>query len=154
MTKRPPIGKGTSPASGARQGVLMVMMENYAIKSANFLPSGKIAIGIKMTKTGMNIIRHIDDIGFILFHIRGNEGQHLFTVSQPPKLIDKEEMEKMSVYPSLKDGNIYLLVEFNADLGLDSSNLNPNKIKVDKRERYDANYCLVGDLIESLQDEG
>lgn len=66
MTKRPPIGKGTSPASGARQGVLMVMMENYAIKSANFLPSGKIAIGIKMTKAGMNIVRHIDDIGHSL----------------------------------------------------------------------------------------
>lgn len=145
---------GTSPASGARQGVLMVMMENYALKSANFLPSGKIAIGIKMTKTGMNIIRHIDDIGFILFHIRGNEGQHLFALSQPPKLIDKEEMKKLSVYPSFKDGNIYLLVEFSADQELDSSNLNSNKIKVDKRERYDANYCLVGDLMESHQDEG
>lgn len=123
-------------------------------KSANFLPSGKIAIGIKMTKTGMNIIRHIDDIGFILFHIRGNEGQHLFALSQPPKLIDKEEMKKLSVYPSFKDGNIYLLVEFSADQELDSSNLNSNKIKVDKRERYDANYCLVGDLMESHQDEG
>ncbi len=145
---------GTSSASSARQGVLMVMMENYAIKSPNFLSSGKIAIGIKMTKTGMNIIRHIDDIGFILFHIRGSEGQHLFALSQPPKLIDKEEMEKLSVYPSFKDGNIYLLVEFGADQELDSSNLNSGKIKVSKRERYDANYCLVGDLMESLQDEG
>lgn len=145
------VKSGTSSAPNARQGVLMVMMENYAIKSTSFLPSGKISIGIKMTKTGMNIIRHIDDIGFILFHIRGNEGQHLFAVSQTPKLIDKEEMEQLSVYPSLKDCNIYLLIEFNADHELDSSNLNSNKIKVSKRERYDANYCQVKDLLESLQ---
>lgn len=71
----------------------MVMMENYTTKSSSFLPIGKIAIGIKMTKMGMNVIRHMDVIGFILFHIRGNEGQHLFAVSQTPKLIDKEEME-------------------------------------------------------------
>lgn len=144
------VKSGTSSAPNARQGALMVMMENYDIKSSNFLPSGKIAIGIKMTKTGMNIIRHIDDIGFILFHIRGNEGQHLFAVSQTPKLIDKEEMEQQSVYPTLKDCNIYLLIEFNADQELDSSNLNSNKIKVSKRERYDANYCQVKDLLESL----
>ena len=144
------VKSGTSSPPNARQGVLMVMMENYAIKSTSFLSSGKIAIGIKMTKTGMNIIRHIDDIGFILFHIRGNEGQHLFAVSQTPRLIDKEEMEQLSLYPSLRDCNIYLLIEFNADQELDSSSLNSNKIKVSKRERYDANYCQVKDLLESL----
>lgn len=143
------VKSGTSSAPNARQGVLMVMMENYDIKSSNFLPSRKIAIGIKMTKTGMNIIRHIDDIGFILFHIRGNEGQHLFAVSQTPKLIDKEEMEQQSVYPTLKDCNIYLLMEFNADQELNSSNLNSNKIKVSKRERYDANYCLIEQIMNN-----
>lgn len=143
------VKSSTSSAPNARQGVLMVMMENYAIKSTSFLPSGKIAIGIKMTKTGMNIIRHIDDIGFILFHIRGNEGQHLFAVSQTPKLIDKEEMEQLSVYPTLKDCNIYLLIEFNADQELDSSDLNSNKIKVSKRERYDANYCLIEQIMNN-----
>lgn len=51
-----------------KTGVLMVMMENFSSKSKHFLPKGKIAVGFKFTKDGIEIAEHIKDIGYILFH--------------------------------------------------------------------------------------
>lgn len=39
----------------APNGILMVMMENYDEKKQRFLPSGKLAVGIKYTKDGIEI---------------------------------------------------------------------------------------------------
>ncbi len=58
----------------------MVMMENYAAKSTHFLSNGKLAVGIKMTKESMEIVENIAHIGYVLFHHRSDESQHLFSV--------------------------------------------------------------------------
>ena len=36
-------------------GVLMVMMENYEGKKLKFLPTGKLAVGIKYTRDGIGM---------------------------------------------------------------------------------------------------
>ena len=51
-----------------KNGVLMVMMENYDKKSANFISLGKLAIGIKLTQDSFEIVEHLRTIGFVLFH--------------------------------------------------------------------------------------
>lgn len=56
----------------------MVMMEYYITKSPNFIPSGKIAIGLKYTKDSVEIIEHLSELGYILFHHRNDTDQHLF----------------------------------------------------------------------------
>lgn len=48
-----------------KTGVLMVMMENFSSKSKHFIPNGKIAVGFKFTKDGIEIAEHIKDIGYI-----------------------------------------------------------------------------------------
>ena len=131
----------------ARKGVLMVMMEQFADKSSHFLPLGQIAIGIKMTKTGMEIIRHIDDIGYLLFHVRRDMGQHMFAVTKAPKVMNKEEVKALSqTYVNNSKCDIYLLLDFDAEHELDSSKMHSGQIPVKQSERYDPAYCLITEL--------
>lgn len=141
--------RATTIPPSSNQGVLMVMMEQYENRSPKFISSGKIAIGVKSTKTGMKIIQYLDSIGYVLFHIRSDKGQHLFEVRQTPKIIDREDLKAQSsiyIYPQTCD--IYVLVDFNAEQELETDNVNAGQIKVEnKSERYDANYCLMEELI-------
>jgi llaJI restriction endonuclease len=131
-----------------KQGVLMVMMEQYDNKSTKFLPSGQIAIGVKMTKAGMEIVRHIDEIGYLLFHVRRDEGQHLFAVGKVPKVMFKAEIEaEATLYANTSTCDIYLLVAFDAVHELDTSNVHSGQVKVDKTERYDAYYCRIEEIM-------
>ena len=136
----------TAPAPSAREGVLMVMMEQYDLKSVKFLPSGQIAIGIKPTKRGMEVIRHIDKIGYILFHTYKDKGQHLFALQSQPQVIDKQDLEQSGVYTHPTTCDIFLSVVFNPEQELDASNLNSRQIKVSKQDRYDAGYCEISEI--------
>lgn len=131
----------------SRQGVLMVMMEQYDRKSVKFLPSGEIAIGIKPTKSGMEIIRHVDEIRYILFHIRKDEGQHLFALKGIAQVIDKQDLEQMQVYIHPTTCDIYLSVAFDSVHELDASHLHSGIVEVSKHERYDAEYCELGEIM-------
>ena len=53
------IARGVAPSpEGKKDGVLLVMMENFEKKKASFLSHGKLAIGIKYTKDSMEIVEH------------------------------------------------------------------------------------------------
>ena len=144
----PETSLNTPTSVRSKTGVLMVMMEQYDNKSSKFLPSGKIAIGVKTTKRGMDIIRHLDDIGYILFHTYSGEGQHLYTIQRVPKIIERKEIEQYSdIYIHPKTCDIYLSVEFDAREALDDSTLHSSLIRVDKHERYDANYCEINEIM-------
>ena len=78
----PPSGGGAAPmvvASG-KYGVLMVMMENFGTKAMRFLAEGRIAVGLKYSRESMMIVEHIGEIGYVMFHNRRRDGQHLFAV--------------------------------------------------------------------------
>ena len=137
-----------TPIVSDKQGVLMVMMESYDQKSSKFLPSGQIAIGVKTTKTGMEIVRKLDSIGYILFHKRSKYGQHLFAVQGTPMLIDRTDLNQHEgLYHHPDTCAIYILVEFKADRELSVAHVNAGCIKVDKHERYDAGYCKMEELL-------
>ena len=118
-------GEGSAPAP-EKDGVLMVMMENFDAKSRSFLPSGEIAIGIKYTKDSMEIVEHLASIGFVLFHQRKTEGQHLFAVKGNCKVVSLDDVEE-GRYKNVNTTHIYLAVDIDTSVELDGTNLDSTK---------------------------
>ena len=133
------------PKSSSKSGVLMVMMENYDAKSKTFIPSGKLAIGIKYTKDSMEIVEHLSSIGYVLFHHRNTIGQHLFALKDGGKVISSEDVE-IGRYKNVNTTEMYLAIDIDTSVELDSSNLDSTKREWSKTTRYDAQYSTIGIL--------
>ena len=127
-----------------KTGVLMVMMENFADKCVKFLPYGKIAIGIKYSKDSMAIIEHLSEIGYILFHTRKDEGQHLFAINGDITVVDTEELGS-DVYKNVGTTEMYAVVPFQT-IELDASNLHSSKKSFTPKTRYDAQFEELNNL--------
>ena len=127
-----------------KTGVLMVMMENFADKCVKFLPYGKIAIGIKYSKDSMAIVEHLSEIGYILFHSRKDEGQHLFAINGDITVVDSDELGS-DVYKNVGTTEMYAVVPF-LTIELDSSNLHSNKKSFTPKTRYDAQFEELNNL--------
>ena len=134
------------PISGVQKnGVLMIMMENYADKCNKFLTDGKLAVGIKYTKDSMEIVEHLSNIGYVLFHTRKDEGQHLFAIEGNPEVKSTTELDA-SVYKNVKTTSMYVLLNLNTQ-ELDSSLLHSSKKNYTSSEfRYDAQYATLEEL--------
>lgn len=135
---------GFVPAS-EKDGVLMVMMENYDTKCKSFLSSGKIAIGIKYTKDSMEIVEHMSSIGFVLFHQRKTEGQHLFAVKTSCQIVLLDDMEP-DRYKNVTTTKMYLSVDIDTSIELDASTIDSTKKECTKATRYDAQFALLNTL--------
>ena len=129
-----------------KNGVLMVMMENYAIKSANFLCSGKIAIGIKYTKDSMEIVEHLAEIGYILFHQRKDTDQHLFAINGICSVVSKEEINE-DIYKNIGTTEMYLIVDFDSTNEISSREISSNKKGCNRETRYDAQFATILQLM-------
>lgn len=150
-----------SDESIIRNGVLMVMMENYAHKSTKFLPQGKIAIGLKYTRESMEIVSHLNNIGYILFHHRNDNDQHCFRVNGECQLTSAKELD--NVYVNLQkevcqdQPNLYILATFDTTNELNSSALHSGRIPYMTghlgNTRYDAQYCTLSDLMRNQSDK-
>jgi hypothetical protein len=128
-----------------KDGVLMVMMENYQGKSANFITAGQIAIGIKETSGYDEILKNIDSIGYILFHTRKDIDQHLFALDS--NCVVKEGSELDGVYKNISTSSRYLLVSFMNDFELVSTSLHStNKPNSDRTTRYDSQFAWLEEL--------
>lgn len=129
-----------------KQGVILVMMENFADKSVKFLPSGKIAIGIKYTKDSMEIVEHLHEIGYILFHTRKDSEQHLFKVTTKVEIISEDRLTA-DIYKNISTTKMHVLVEFE-NKELDSSTLHSSRKAYTQETRYDAQYIQINDLTQ------
>lgn len=127
-----------------KTGVLMVMMENFAVKCEKFLSYGKIAIGIKYSKDSMAIIEHLSEIGYILFHTRKDVGQHLFAINGDITVVDTEELGN-DVYKNVRTTEMYAVVPFET-IELDSSKLRSSKKSFTPKTRYDAQFDELNNL--------
>ena len=137
--------QGASVSASRKDGVLMVMMENYADKCDKFLVDGKLAVGIKYTKDSMEIVEHLSNIGYVLFHTRKNEGQHLFAIVGNPEVKSADELD-VNVYRNVKTTAMYVLVNI-VSQELDSSSLHSsNKHYASNELRYDAQYATLEEL--------
>lgn len=136
--------QNSSEAVHGRKGVLMVMMEKYATKSANFT-HGKLAIAIKMTVESMDIVENISNIGYVLFHHRSDNDQHLFSVKGTCiiKAAGKLEDDR---YKNIGNKELYISVDIDTT-ELSSGNLHASMIKpASKETRYDAQFAWLSDL--------
>ena len=122
----------------------MVMMENYDAKSVNFLGNGKIAIGIKFTLDTMEIVENISSIGYILFHHRSTNGQHLFQLKGDYVVKPANEVQS-DRYKNVNTTLMYIMVDFEPT-ELDSSRLHSIVKQHTKETRYDAQFARLDEL--------
>ena len=139
--------EGVVPAP-EKDGVLMVMMEQYDAKSKSFLSSGKIAIGIKYTRDSMEIVEHLSSIGFVLFHHRNTIGQHLFAIKGGCVVASSEDIE-MERYRNVNTTEMYLKVDIDTSVELDATRLDSTKKEWSKVTRYDAQYSIIKELLNN-----
>lgn len=133
------------PTEPSKDGVLMVMMEDYDSKSGKFA-DGRIAIGLKMTDESMRILENIQSIGFILFHTRKDDGQHMFALTSPCEVHPQSSLDD-SIYKNINTANLYLQVSFDSSAELDSSFIHSSKAHWTKQTRYDAQYEIINRLL-------
>ena len=134
----------SSEAVHGRKGVLMVMMEKYTTKSANF-SHGKLAIAIKMTVESMDIVEKLSNIGYVLFHHRSDNDQHLFSVKGTCTIKAAGELED-DRYKNIGNKELYISVDIDTT-ELPSDNLHASIIKpASKETRYDAQFTWLSDL--------
>lgn len=139
----------TVPSSNmARNGVLMVMMENYANKSVKFLSNGKLAVGIKWTKDSMEIVENLKNIGYVLFHHRNDDDQHLFAIKGDCSVKEKSEIEE-DRYKSVNTTEMYVVVVLDTTTELNSTNIRSSLKEYTPKTRYDAQYAVITELTEN-----
>ena len=136
--------QNSSEAVHGRKGVLMVMMEKYATKSANF-SHGKLAVAIKMTVESMDIVENLSNIGYVLFHHRSDNDQHLFSVKGTCTIKAAGELEDAR-YKNIGNKELYISVDIDTT-ELPNDNLHASMIKpASKETRYDAQFAWLSDL--------
>lgn len=141
-----PISEGYSPVADAtKDGVLMVMMENYESKKQKFLSTGKLAVGIKYTRDGIEIVENLQSIGYVLFHTRKDVGQHLFRIKSI-QLIKSVEDLPIGIYKNVSTTDIYAMIDIDVPNEMDSSNIHSSKKEYAPTTRYDAQYSNKSDL--------
>lgn len=133
------------PTEPSKDGVLMVMMEDYDSKSGKFA-DGRIAIGLKMTDESMRILENIQSIGSILFHTRKDDGQHMFALTSPCEVHPQSSLDD-SIYKNINTANLYLQVPFDSSAELDSSFIHSSKAHWTKQTRCDAQYEIINRLL-------
>lgn len=134
---------------GNKDGVLMVMMMNYDVRSKNFV-TGKLANPIKFTDSDKIILDNKENISFVLFHTRNKyKNKHLFRIKNNARLLSNKDAQQEGYYLINQDYDGYLCVEIDTNQELDSTALDPSEgnIQYDSdSERYDAQYVKIGKL--------
>lgn len=126
-------------ATTGKNGVLMVMMENFGTKTTRFINDGRIAVGLKYSRESMEIVEHIGEIGYVMFHNRRRDGQHLFAVKSCSGVTGAEDVDE-GVYKYVGTCEIYLVVEFDGEREMDSEVLDCTRVECSPKTRYDAQF--------------
>lgn len=126
-------------ATTGKNGILMVMMENFGTKTTRFINDGRIAVGLKYSRESMEIVEHIGEIGYVMFHNRRRDGQHLFAVKSCSGVTGAEDVDE-GVYKNVGTCEIYLVVEFDGEREMDSEVLDCTRVECSPKTRYDAQF--------------
>lgn len=139
----PPIeNEARTVVTPGKDGVLMVMMENFEAKAARFLADGRIAVGLKYSRESMKIVEHIGEIGYVMFHNRRRDGQHLFAVKSCSGVTVAEDVAE-GVYKNVGTCEIYLAVEFDGEWEIDSAEMDCTLVECSPKTRYDAQFARI-----------
>ena len=136
--------------NGNGNGVALVMMEKYEDK-LKYFANGKVAIPVKLTESGMNLIENQANISYVLFHTRKKyENKHLFRVQSIVRILSKEDATHDGYYLVQSTAKRYICVEIDLKKEIDSTPLNPSLENVPydaKTERYDSQYSSIQTLL-------
>lgn len=151
----PPAVGGALP-SVKRRGVFMVMMENFEAKSKSFAENGKIAVPVRYTEDGMELLANAANVASVLFHTRHSNGQRLYELSDNIKFVPKDNIPpeyyltvRNPAQPNPDEEVVFLYALLTLDLSkeLDASALDcQNKPAKSQKERYDAQYSTIDEL--------
>ena len=143
----PVIAQGYTPSEEnlpQKNGVVMVMMENYEQKKAKFLTNGKLAVDIKWTNDSMEIVSNIQDIGYVLFHHRNDNDQHLFAVNGSCRVARVEELEQEpNRYRNVSTTEMYVVVDLVIEHELNATIIKSSEKPYTPKTRYDAQYYKI-----------
>ena len=128
-----------------RNGILMVMMEDYDSKRGSFLCNGKLAIGLKYTMDSMEIVGHISMISYVLFHTRSANGQHLIAIKGECKVVSSEDIEE-DRFKDTDATDMYVMVDLDTTAELDATCLDSTKKNWTNVTRGDAQFSTYEDL--------
>lgn len=90
------------------------------------------------------IVEHLSDIGYILFHTRKDEWQHLYAVNGDISVVEKAELGT-NIYPNISTTDMYAMVPFEP-IELDSKGIHSSKKSWTLKTRYDAQFAELRDL--------
>ncbi len=93
----------------------------------------------------MEIVKNISTIGYVLFHCRKTEGQHLFAVRGTCNVVSVEAVTP-DRYKNVSTTDFYLTVDIDTSIELDATKIDSTKKPFTKETRYDAQYALLKDL--------
>ena len=135
--------------SGNGNGVALVMMEKYEERVKGFA-NGKVAIPVKLTENGLNLIENQSNIAYVLFHTRKkDENKHFFRLKSLVRILSKEDAQANGYYLVQSTAKRYICVEIDLGRELDNNGLNPSIENVPydaKTERYDSQYVTIQTL--------
>lgn len=141
-----------------KRGVIMVMMQKFEKKSAEFSAKGKIAVPVKYTDDGMDILSNAANISMVLFHVRSRkrDKQYLFRLRDSISFKSKYRVDVSEYYMSaynvsqtgIDDNAVYLYALLDIDMSepLDASMLDASLKPFTGEDRYDAQYATLDDL--------
>ena len=94
----------------------------------------------------MEILNNREHIGYVLFHTRKLDGQHLFAIKGSSQFATTDNVPE-EYYPNQSTADVYVLVELDTSAELSATTLNsqlkPNR---DKTTRYDAQFATIDEL--------
>lgn len=90
----------------------------------------------------MEIVEHLSTIGYVLFHHRNTIGQHLFAVKSACNVVSSDDVEP-DRYKNVNTTEMYLTVDIDTLLELDSSKLDSTKKGYTPKSRYGAQYFTM-----------
>ena len=138
-------GEVRTVVATGKDGVLMVMMENFGAKASRFLADGRIAVVLKYSRESMEIVEHIGEIGFVMFHNRRRDGQHLFAVRACSGVTSAKDLDEGG-YRNVGTCEIYLVVEFDGEREVDSSELDCTWVECSPKTRYEAQFVKMDEM--------
>ncbi len=92
----------------------------------------------------MEIVEHLQSIGYVLFHHRNDSDQHLFSVREQCKVIGKEE--RGGIYANVNTTEMYIAVTLGEEL--DATLVKCSKKAFAQYTRCDAQYASIERLQE------
>ncbi len=135
---------GASQTENVDPQLLMVMMENFEVRSAKFLTNGIIAVALKSNVESKLLEQQANEIQFILFHAWQANNYHIYPISKI-EIVRKNKVDK-SIYKNMTTGVKYMLVNFDSSNAIKIDGIAPEKKTHTSSNRYDARLATINEL--------